>query len=198
MEIKSGYTRVTEILSQWDKFSMIDPVVLERKKQIGTNVHQAIVDFNNALPVILTDEEGGKYFQSFLLLFRKERFSINNPEFRLYDEDLMITGAIDALIQLPNKEDLIMVDWKTSATKDAIAWEMQAVFYLYLLRKNEVKNVSNKCWFVKLNKLGDLPSVSQFEYSEDVMDDCRAAVKTYRRMENWINKRKFLSDESIF
>lgn len=198
MEIKPGYTRVTEVLSQWDKFSMIDPVVLERKKQIGTNVHQAIEDFNNALPVVLTDEEGGKYFQSFLLLFRKERFSIINSEFRLYDEDLMITGAIDALIQLPNKQGLMMVDWKTSATKDAIAWEMQAIFYLHLLRKNAVENISNTCWFVKLDKLGDLPSISRFEYSEDVMDDCRAAVKTYRRMESWINKRKFITDEYIF
>ena len=42
MEIKEGYTRVSEILGKRSDFSMIDPQVLANKCRIGTNVHERI------------------------------------------------------------------------------------------------------------------------------------------------------------
>jgi hypothetical protein len=198
MSIKEGYTRVTEILSQWDKYSFIPQEILERKKTIGTTVHQAIIDHNSGLPIVLTDDEGGKYFQSYLLWHRIEKFEIVKDSQRYYSDNLMITGEIDALVKYQGRNELILVDWKTSASTDALAWEMQAMFYMHLLRINGVENLAPYAFFVKLDKDANLPKLFRYDYSEAVMDDCYAAVKTYRRMKRWLDKRNFITNEEIF
>lgn len=200
IEIKPGYTRVSEILSQWDKFSYlnIDPIIFEKKTMIGTNVHAAILEDSLDYPVVLTDEEGGRYFQSYILFKRKENISFRKSELRLYDDDLMITGAIDAILDFPGSSGPCLIDWKTSAAKDDLFWEMQANFYLHLLKKNGYGDISDNCQFVKLNKLGDLPSIHHYRYSEVIIEACFAAIKTYHRMKPWIEKRKFITNDYIF
>src|SRR5271157_1296805 len=96
-EVKEGFTRVSEVLSQWDKLSLINPDVLERKAQLGTNVHNAIANYYNGVPSVLTDEEGGKYYASFLLWNAERKASPIHIEKRLYDEETMLTGCIDAV-----------------------------------------------------------------------------------------------------
>ena len=199
-EIKEGYTRVSQILSQWDKFSFIDPTVLERKRLIGINVHAGIDSHNKGIPAYMSDDEGGQYFKSFLLYQRKERLAIINSEFRMYDDELMITGKIDGLLSYPgyDQDKHILVDWKTSSTRDDLMWEMQANFYMYLLKMNGVDHVSDICRFVKLDKDGGLPKVYEYEYSPKIMESCFASVVTYHRVKPWLEKRKFVTDENLF
>jgi ATP-dependent exoDNAse (exonuclease V) beta subunit len=188
-DIKEGYTRVSEILSQWDKYSNIESSVLERKKDLGTCVHNAIAGFFNGIPSVLTDDEGGKYFSSFILWYSEKKPVMIDVEMRMYDEDKMITGCIDAILTLPKEDQIILVDWKTSYNPDKLNWPLQASFYMSLLEKHGFKDVS-KAIFVKLDKFGNMPKEYEFQQTEYLKDVCSHAIETYNYQKPWLEKRK--------
>jgi len=193
-DIKDGYTRVSAIISQWDKMSNIDPMVLERKTALGTNVHKAISDHYNGIPSVLTDEEGGKYFSSFLIWNEANKPVPVRIEERLYDDDLMITGCLDAILKFPDSDEIILIDWKTSYNADKLNWPLQASFYLSLLAKNGIHGLT-KARFIKLDKLGDMPKEFEFIQSEYLLQTCRAAYITYMYQLPWLEKRKTSIEE---
>ena len=191
-----GYTRVTEILSQWDKSSHIDQVVYEKKTQMGTNVHDAIANSFRGIPTILTDDEGGKYFSSFLL-WRAARCPVVHAfESRMYDHERKITGAMDAVVKFPSGEELFLIDWKTSYSADKCNWPLQASFYMQLLELSGIVGI-RKCKFIKLDKLGDMPIEYDFEQSEYLIDMCNHAIETYRYNSSWLEKRKAYNEEIV-
>lgn len=181
-KIKDGYTRVSEIVSVPGMFDMIPPDVLENKVRIGTNVHEAIhMDFLGFVPDLAEDEKG--YYESYLEWKGMTKASIAMSEDRFYDDALMITGAIDGLLRFPYEDNLVAVDWKTSATcTKAISdtWRAQGGFYHYLLKQNHVHNVSHRYLFVQLNPKGKLPKVKEFLFTQDIMNECLGLLHKYR------------------
>lgn len=181
-EIKKGYTRVSEIVSVPGMFDMIPPDVLENKVRIGTNVHEAIhMDFLGFVPDLAEDEKG--YYDSYLAWKEMTKASIAMSEDRFYDDALMITGAIDGLLRFPYEDNLVAVDWKTSATcTKAIGdtWRAQGGFYHYLMEQNHVPNVSKRYLFVQLDSKGKLPKVKEFLFTQDIMNECLGLLNNYR------------------
>lgn len=179
-----NYARVSDILSPFNDFSKIDPLVLSNKAKIGTAVHQAIADdIEGEFPAL--DEETIGYFES----YESWRFQINptflKSEVRYFDDEQMLTGQIDTLIDIPEKSMLpTLVDFKTSAQESREVWPMQAHLYGYLLSQNGIM-VAPRYLFVKLNKYGDLPDVFEYVYSSNTYAKCMNAVKSF-----WKNKNK--------
>lgn len=176
--IREGYTRVTEILRQWDTFGHIDKDVLERKQEIGTNVHSAIKAHFEGIYFPLSEVEQ-PYFDSFMVWHDFTCPKIIESEERLYDDSLMITGAIDALIKFPHERETVLVDFKTSASPNQKMWTLQAGFYS-MLAKNNGKSISNRVLFLQLNPKGKMGKIHEFEITEYVTQTCLAALKTYR------------------
>lgn len=198
MEIISpGYARVSEILSQWDKFSGIDKDVLEAKKILGTNVHSCIDMYNASLPYIATEKEE-PYVQSYIRWKNREKFLVVESEKRYYDERLMITGKLDALVHFKDEINdggqVTLCDWKCSYSEDPINWPLQASFYRYLLLVNGVTCIAPVVRFVKLDKNGDMPKIFEYKCSEQLALTCEAAVVTYRHQKPWLDKRKEMGD----
>ena len=181
-KIKEGYDRVSDIVSVPGMFDMIPLEVLENKARIGTNVHEAIhMDFLGFVSDLAEDEKG--YYDSFLEWKTMTKTSVSMSEDRFYDDNLMITGAIDGLLRFPHEDNLVAVDWKTSATcTKAISdtWRAQGGFYHYLLEQNHVPNVSNRYLFVQLNPKGKLPKVKEFLFTQDIMNECLSLLHKYR------------------
>lgn len=179
-EIKKGYTRVSEILNQWDKYGHIDdPFIkdkVEAKALIGTEVHEAIKAHHEGIYFPLS-HRASKYFESYELWHAHSKFTTVHCEQRLYDDDLKITGAIDAIGVFPGSEDLHMVDFKTSAVEDKKFWPLQAGFYHMLCRKNGI-HISNTVIFVKLQE-NMPPKVCQYIIDERILLVCMAAYNTY-------------------
>lgn len=172
------YPRISKILKPFNDFSHIDPKVLANKCRIGTSVHQAIADdIEGEFPCPMTDGVG--YFDS----YEAWKFQINptflRSEVRYFDNQRMLTGQIDALIDIPNKSMLpTLVDFKTSAQESRQVWPMQAHLYGYLLSKNGIL-VDSRYLFVKLNKYGNLPDVFEYTYSANVYAKCINAVDDF-------------------
>ncbi len=178
--IKSGYTRVSSILGQWDKFGHIDKKILESKCALGTAVHNHI---QNRCDGIVTpsalDEQG--YVDSWDLWISLANPTFVHTELRLYDDVLHITGAIDAIIQLPGSDELIIVDYKTSASPNPKTWALQGNFYHYLCRQNDI-NLGNRILFLQLKKTGKLPKLFEYEYTKEMWAMCMSAYHCYRYM----------------
>ena len=172
------YARVTDILRPFNDFSQIDPQVLANKGRLGTSVHEAIADdINGEFPSIEKAAMG--YFES----YESWRFQINptflKSEIRYFDDAKMITGQIDALIDLPNRSMLpTLVDFKTSAQESKEVWPMQAHLYGYILSQNGIL-VAPRYLFIRLNKYGELPDVFEYTYSQNTYARCMSAVTDF-------------------
>lgn len=178
MLIREGYTRISSIIGQWNTFSHIDPAVLAAKCEIGTNVHDAI-DRDKGDGTIQLDGYEGCYYMSYLKWKEQTKPTILHKEKRLYCDKLKITGAVDAIIQLPDCHELIIVDYKTSAQESSKTWPLQACFYNYLAVMNGI-TVGPRCLFIKLDKNGLAPKVFEYLYTKEMMGVCISALNCYR------------------
>ena len=62
--IRPGYTRVSEIVRDPEKYKGVDPAIVAAKGEIGSKVHRTIYEYEQGLPTCLPDDEGGQYFRS--------------------------------------------------------------------------------------------------------------------------------------
>jgi hypothetical protein len=176
--MKKNYVRVSTILSGLQEFDHIDPIVLAAKATIGTNVHEAIEDnFNNKIKMLSPRET--HYFNSFLKWKGVMNPNIILQENRYYDDDKMFTGKVDAVIKLPYEKIPILVDWKTSATENAMIWSYQAHFYHHLLVKNGVSFIADRVLFVKLDSKGNNPKVCVYKIDPSTTAYCLDLVDKY-------------------
>ncbi len=175
--IKEGYTRVSTILGQWNSFAHIDPDVLSNKCRIGINVHAKISAESDGIFLELQEDEEG-YFESWKKWWDKEKIASKAVfnEQRFYCDKLKITGCVDCLLQ--EEDDLLIIDYKTSASANKKMWAMQAAFYHYLA-KNEGHKMFNQVWFLRLKKDGKKATLYKFEMTDELWDTCLAALNTY-------------------
>jgi len=176
-QIKQGYTRVSSILGQWDTFGHIDKAVLQNKADLGTRVHEAIDNHHKGLFVPL-DDKANWYFESYIRWDRLTNAKIVKNEERYYCDKLMITGQIDALIELPGESKPVLVDYKTSANESPKIWPLQACFYHYLVTQTGL-DISDRLIFLKLDKNGELPKVYEYKYTKQLWSICHSAWLTY-------------------
>lgn len=179
MTIKPGYIRVSEILGQWNRFANIKEEVLKRKAAIGTAIHEAIAaSYEDIyLPVF----QGKEYLQSFWKWLQASKAEICFGGQRYYCDILKITGEVDAVVKFPNESVPVLIDWKTSATKDELYWKLQGQFYIYLCAQNGV-TLSERFLFIQLDKDGGMPKVHEFNTSRSLMNVCMSAYVCYKYM----------------
>lgn len=171
------YARVSQIISRYSDFSHIDPEVLNRKAQMGTEVHEAINDdINMKFPVVSSSCQG--YLDSYLEWKNRTEPVFLKSESRYFDDKMMITGCIDALAVFQGSSEPVLVDFKTSAQESREVWPMQAHLYDYLLRCNGI-DPDTRFLFVKLDKWGKLPMVFEYKYDKNIMAKCMEAIDLY-------------------
>lgn len=176
-EIKKGYTRISSILQQWDTFGHIDKTMLMNKAELGTRVHEAIDSHHKGLFVPL-DDKANWYFESYMRWEKSVKPKLVRNEERYYCDKLMITGQIDALIEIPGETKPVLVDYKTSANESAKMWPLQACFYHYLVTQSGL-DISDRLIFMKLDKTGAMPKLFEYKYSKQLWHVCEAAWLTY-------------------
>jgi hypothetical protein len=186
--IKSGYTRVSDILSQWDKFGHIDPAMLSNKADIGTRVHQAIDAHHKGIYMPLQPSDEG-YFNSYLEWEKQVKFTIVKNEERYYCPTMLITGQVDLIAQFPCEDKPILIDYKTSASSSKEMWSLQAAFYHRLCEINGI-SLGDRMIFLQLDKRGSQPTVHEYMYTAKLWKVCESAWITYRYLKEWIEKRK--------
>jgi hypothetical protein len=185
MSIKPGYTRVSEILAQWEDYVGVEKSVLERKAALGTQVHEAIMGFHEGIYLPVSPEAQG-YFESFKLWQQRSKPKLQAIG-RLYCEKLKITGEIDALCtfdpgQQPSQETFVL-DWKTTAMINESRWKLQGQFYHYLCKANGLP-IGERFMFIQLQKDGSYPKVKVYDTSKELLNVCMSAYVCYKYMKD--------------
>lgn len=194
------YVRVSDILARLQSFKDIDPDILKAKADIGTEVHAAIYQDVHNEHIIMSTQRAEAYFDSYKIWNEKVNPKYTMMEMRLFDDNLMITGQLDALIADENGP--ILIDYKTSSKANEKIWNMQAHFYWYLLSANKMNvgtrmqwiNLRQKkidCvnddgepilddWGNKLQKYVPLePKVYEFNFNPKVLQECIDEANKY-------------------
>lgn len=162
------YDRVTSILVPFSGIESIPPYILDAAADRGTQVHEYIQNkiegFESPFDLSLTN-----YIKSFDIFWDESSHIFDEAkvtlEKRLYCDDLLITGAIDCIIETPEKT--FIFDWKTSS-KPQKTWNLQGAAYRYLLEVNDYQNITDSV-FVHIKKDGSKPDMHQFKnYYEDL------------------------------
>jgi hypothetical protein len=164
------YVRVSDILAQLQSFDHIDPKVLEAKAQLGTNVHEAIGEFVQGDFPILESEKAVGYFRSYEEWHRASQPQYQRMEQRLFDDTLMITGQMDAIVTINDKPNML-IDFKCSYQPNPEIWALQAHFYNYLCKVNGIEVHPQMIW-INLQKTGKFPKLICIDYSEFTMQRC--------------------------
>lgn len=154
----------------------------EYKGILGSEVHDVIEARSLALDVDCSPECAG-YVASWQKWIETTKCTIELTEHRLYDDELMITGKFDALVRFPEAEVLTLIDYKTCAQVMNKSWNMQGNFYHYLATKNNYA-LESRVLFLKLSETGALPKVCFYGATANMLNVCRAAVTTYKYINN--------------
>ncbi len=196
-----NYVRVSDILSRLQNFGSIDQDVLAAKAAIGTNVHDAIYnDVQNKCANLETDRAEA-YFDSYQMWRDETCPKYLMMESRLFDDNLMITGQMDAIIE--GDFGPCLLDYKTSAKANEKIWNMQAHFYWYLCKANKIEVGNQMLWINlrhrKVNQVNDdgqpilddftgmplmtyeamKPKVYEFTFDQNVLQECIDEVNKY-------------------
>lgn len=179
-----NHIRVSEILAQFRDFSNINPQVLNTKCNIGTEVHHNIHMHTKGLFLVWDmhphhdfvtsevnqwSERGQGYFDSYLKYEAKYKPKYDLMEKRFYDDNLMLTGQLDALMITDGLPTI--VDFKCSYNVDEEIWGMQAHYYKHLLEHNGIM-VGDKMLWLQLKKDGKMPKIVEINYDANVMSRC--------------------------
>lgn len=176
--IEPGYLRVTEVLQVFPFFAGIDEAVLSKACDRGTSVHEAIAAFHQDDFYPLSQEEA-MYFISYKKWLAGTKFESSFLEKRLYDHHLKITGCIDMVGKFPGTDDLVLIDFKTTAAESDLSWKLQGTFYYMLALRNGIE-LSDRLVFLKLDKHGELPKVCEYKATKALWNVCVSALNCYK------------------
>jgi len=176
--IKPGYVRVSHVLKKYTSFAYIDPEVLDAKAYLGDCVHAAITDDCQGEFPMLTDKKQVGYYLSFDKWKEKMCPTFYQMEQRYYDDELKLTGEVDAIIRPMRSKDLVLIDYKCSAQANHDYFSRQATLYYHLLQVNGVQVVPYFLW-IQLDKNGKLPKVHKYYLTDKMLAECIQDVKNY-------------------
>jgi|SRR5271166_6577967 len=179
-EIKPGYTRISSISSAFAGYGGIPKAVLDKAACRGSQVHRFIYSYTNNIVIadeemMFMDQSLAGYFASFRTFWEEyEGSPIILQEERIDDDDLMITGEPDLVVEHGGR--LVLIDWKATVAVGK-HWQIQAEGYSYLL--SMVKDIPvQKILFVRLDKDGGAPEV--VEYHPDFENVFMPAYRLYK------------------
>lgn len=170
--IKSGYTRVSDVLSIFQAYAHVPRDKLRKAQETGTLVHEAIEKYLKGSFFPLPSKEAG-YFSSFLKWHSAFELKPLVIEERFYNDDLHLTGRVDLLAELNGK--ITLIDFKTGSWAHPEIWKLQGTFYKHLITEFEIKDFL----FVQLNRDGSFPLPYDLTYDPNDWEVCLAALKAY-------------------
>jgi len=156
---KEGYTRVTTVLSPFSGLGQVPADILQRAADRGTAVHVLCDAYIQGLGIPAAASNIQGYYSSFEKWAEGKTFYPTPGRF--YDDDRMLTGECDCVIE--TEGGCVLVDFKTSA-KEGKTWPLQGCAYVELARKEGWNLIG--IHFVKLQKDGSEPEVFIYDYNK--------------------------------
>ena len=185
-----NYLRVSEILSPFTGIEFVSDELLNPAADRGTKVHECIEDrLNMKLTDSLIDQDCLPYLDSFDMFWHSSSHIFDGCkmelEKRFFDDNLQITGKVDAIFFKPGRTYLL--DWKTSS-RFQTHYYLQGAAYQHLARINGYNNV-DEVLFVHLKK-GKKPTTYKDSNPKKSLDLFLKCLELFRYFEMDTTRRK--------
>lgn len=175
--------RVTQVLSFFQNMWKIPQDVLDRKAQIGTELHEAIFRYFFTQDAMLdVGREWFPYLESFHEWAKERKLSVKFFEERIINEELGLSGKPDAILEIDGVSYLF--DWKTSAKDDPVCWRLQGTAYIHLLRLAG-HTLSDTFYFLKLRKDGKRADTFAYKYTMEGWETFLKAMECAKYFQKW-------------
>jgi hypothetical protein len=132
-----GYTRVTEVLHRYYDFSRVDPAVLGRAAERGTEIHEICERMALGKPSEIR-ESHIPYVRNFDEWLRGNVEEVVDVERRFFHREFSLTGKVDLICRIKGDEGLTIVDIKTPAAFNPV-WRAQMAAYKVLAENEGLK-----------------------------------------------------------
>lgn len=172
-----GYRHVTDIIDIFQKFTTTKKK-LDEYADRGTQVHNAITAHLTG-QFYVTNDTTASYFSAYEKFNKEVKYEIVDVQKRYFDDTLMITGEIDALLKFEGDEFPTIVDFKTSRLENKQMWQLQGAFYHHLMGVYGIK-VEKKFRFLQLGGSYGMYFMREYEFTNDIMDVCYAALTAHK------------------
>lgn len=174
------YSRVSSILGYFYPYkSSVPKKKIEHKRIIGSSIHLAIEKIvTDDLPEITKHDR--PYFRSFLQWQEAIQPIFSHCEQRIFDEDLKITGRIDALVIISGERLPILLDFKCIDI-EMESWKYQAHFYKLLLNRAGF-STGNRMLFLGLSGKGKIAKGYNYDYNPRIEARCIQMAKEYQSL----------------
>jgi hypothetical protein len=186
-ELDPKWIRVSSILQmipskEWGgkwgyPMQQINPVVLENKANLGTNVHGAISAHVKDEFFVLCEKEE-KYFKSYLKWEKKVRPHQVVTEQRYFYEPMRLTGCVDMVAALGDNQATHLIDFKCTVTPDHVKWPIQAALYAFLMDVNDCL-IDRKVFFIQLDPEGNFPKIHEYELTKEIWHTALSFYNAY-------------------
>lgn len=135
--IEKEYVRVSDVISSSNssEYSGINLEVLANAALRGEKVHAYCVAYAKGMWLPELEEECQPYFDSFKQWYDQYVDHLCLAETRLYCNQKKITGRFDLIVVLKQRNQIALVDLKSSANPSK-SWPIQLAAYEYLLKVN--------------------------------------------------------------
>jgi hypothetical protein len=170
--LKENYIRVSELLNPWKAWGTIPQQVIDTKAIIGTNVHEAINAHISGFPIQDLEPREKLYYESYLRWEEKHEPSYALTEQRYYNEGLMLTGQIDAILS-----DGTIIDYKTSSIVLHKHWAVQLGWY-YLLAQHNGIEVNPRAFMLQLRENKEAVE-HVYDITPELIHICKATYDAY-------------------
>ena len=161
------YPSVTQVLSLYSDFSMVNPNVLENAAQRGTDVHRICSNIALGLWVANIPDDCAGFVLSFQSWFLStvETVLLSEPE--MIDQDNGYIGHPDMVCRIKEDPALTIVDLKTPAATHP-SWRLQLAAYRNLSEKSE--HQVGRALSLRLKADGSRPIVDEYtgSYAHDL------------------------------
>ena len=177
LQDNSEYARVTSVLSPFSGLDKVPPAILKNAGRRGTKVHEICESIIKGLGDWGNDDETKPYVHGFRMWWDSEPRKVLAIEQRFYDKELMITGAVDIILDNGDGTASI-IDLKTSA-KESKTWPLQGSAYAHMARQHGY-NVT-RILFVHLNKHGIYPGLCNYDDQFETFHACLMVYNYFYR-----------------
>lgn len=124
-------SKILEPLSR-AAYGDVNPVVLNMAASRGTDIHQAIEDYNLFGEYSVSDEYEG-YMDAYLKWYSLRNPEVIKTEIRVYHSVLLYAGTADLICKIG--EDICLVDYKTSSKVQDKIYRVQLEAYRQALER---------------------------------------------------------------
>ena len=179
------YERVLRESKDWEKARMEAVAWPTKARDLGSDVHVVVDNFNRGLPLEIT-QDTAPYVAQYAAWLRNRNVEIVASEFYTINATIGFGGTLDAIARIDG--ELCLVDWKTGKPKDSqrlqLAGLSMAEWYGDKGKDAEPMPKIETAYIVLLR-----PDAPPAEIRHDITDEDREHFKylvtTYHKVRGW-------------